>query len=139
MHVCMYQQSRCCLLAATQKPAVAAQHTAHEHWAGLVHVQAAALGRHLSRLHPALHSPVYCSTAVRAEHTARIMLQQAQVITIMMQPTTHSCASSIILSIDACGSYLAVSCAGGSSQGKLQQQHACLCDAGQPAYASALW
>ncbi|WIA18626.1 hypothetical protein OEZ85_003332 [Tetradesmus obliquus] len=40
--------------------------------------QAAALGRHMSRQHPALHSPVYCSTAVRAEDTARIMLQQAQ-------------------------------------------------------------
>jgi hypothetical protein len=42
-------------------------------------LQAAALGRHLARLHPSLHSPVYCSTAVRAEDTARIMLQQAQV------------------------------------------------------------
>jgi phosphohistidine phosphatase SixA len=42
--------------------------------------QAAALGRHLARVHPSLHSPVYCSTAVRAEDTARIMLQQAQVM-----------------------------------------------------------
>ncbi|KAF6255623.1 histidine phosphatase superfamily [Scenedesmus sp. NREL 46B-D3] len=40
--------------------------------------QAVALGRHLARLHPSLHSPVFCSTALRAEDTARIMLQQAQ-------------------------------------------------------------
>lgn len=55
-------------------------HNARTYNEGIACVQAAALGRHMSQQHPALHSPVYCSTAVRAEDTARIMLQQAQVI-----------------------------------------------------------
>eukprot|EP00878_Enallax_costatus_P023734 GHUV01025271.1.p1 GENE.GHUV01025271.1~~GHUV01025271.1.p1 ORF type:complete len:217 (+),score=59.80 GHUV01025271.1:1044-1694(+) len=38
--------------------------------------QAAALGRYLSQVHPTLHSPVYCSTAVRAHDTAQVMLDQ---------------------------------------------------------------
>lgn len=38
--------------------------------------QAAALGQHLCVAHPALHSPVFCSAAVRARDTAAIMLEQ---------------------------------------------------------------